>query len=157
MVASFTWSDAADLALAIFLIVVGLGLGWALLALGRTLGRLSALIRGAQDELLPVVNKVGGSVDRVNSQLDKLDIATDSAVDAVGAIDQAVRTVSVSVRRPVIAAAGLSTGVSHGVATLRARRDWKAAVASAKEASARRRADLHEELGDDTPPPPAAA
>jgi hypothetical protein len=146
VLAAFTWSDGTDLALAFFLVLVGLGLAWALLALSASLRRLSALIRGAQDELLPVINKVGGSVDRVNAQLDKLDQATASAVDAVDAIDQAVRTVSFGVRRPIETLAGFSSGLSHGFATLRARRDWKAAVASAKEASARRKADLADEL-----------
>lgn len=146
MVGAFTWSDVADLALAIFLIVVGVGLGWALLTLSGTLMRLTSFIRGAQDEILPVINKVGGSVDRVNAQLDKLDQATDSAVDAVDAIDQAVRTVSFSIRRPVELVAGLASGTAHGFATLRRRRDWRAAVESGKEASARRRADLSAEL-----------
>jgi hypothetical protein len=31
--------------------------------------------------LLPVIGKVGGSVDRVNGQLDKVDRIMDSAVD----------------------------------------------------------------------------
>jgi hypothetical protein len=165
VVAAFTWSNAADLALAFFLVVVGLGLGWALLALAGTLTRLTTLIRGAEAEILPVINKVGGSVDRVNGQLDKLDQATDSALDAVDAIDQAVRAVSFSVRRPVEIASGAATGVAHGFATLRARRSWRAAVASAKEASARRRADLEAELrrkpgatsGELAPEPPRAA
>ena len=93
-----------------------------------------------------MINKVGGSVDRVNAQLDKLDQATDSAVDAVDAIDQAVRTVSFSIRRPVELVAGLASGAAHGFATLRRSRDWRAAVESGKEASARRRADLAAEL-----------
>ena len=58
------------------------------------LRRSSSFIRGTERELLPVIHKVGDSVDRVNGQLDKLDVATDSAVDAVDAVDQAVRTVS---------------------------------------------------------------
>jgi hypothetical protein len=58
-----------------------------------------------------------------------------------------VRTVSTAVKRPVQKLAGLSSGVSHGWATLRTRRDWRAAVQSAKEASARREADLEDELG----------
>jgi uncharacterized protein with gpF-like domain len=96
--------------------------------------------------LLPVINKVGGSVDRVNLQLDKLDVATDSAVDAVEAVDEAVRAVSFAVKRPVQKLTGLSAGVTHGWATLRARRDWRSAVETAKEAAARREADLEEEL-----------
>src|ERR1700678_3126916 len=98
IVGAFTWSNAADLALAFFLVVVGLGLAWALLALASTFMRLTTFIRGAEQEILPVINKVGGSVDRVNVQLDKLDLATDSAVDAVEAVDQAVRAVSFSIR-----------------------------------------------------------
>ncbi len=66
-----------------------------------------------------MINKVGGSVDRVNAQLDKLDQATDSAVDAVEAVDEAVRTVSFAVKRPVQKLAGFSAGVSHGWASLR--------------------------------------
>ena len=94
LVADFTPSDFAYVALAVFLLAVGLGLGYALFRLGGTLQRLSSFIRGTERELLPVINKVGGSVDRVNLQLDKVDQMTDSAVDAVDHVDSAVRTVS---------------------------------------------------------------
>jgi uncharacterized protein YoxC len=143
---AFSAGDAAYVALAIFLLAVGLGLGWAFFRLAGTLDRLSSFIRGTERELLPVINKLGGSVDRVNAQLDKLDEATDSAVDAVEAVDEAVRAVSFAVKRPVQKLAGVSAGVSHGWATLRTRRDWRAARAAAKEAAARREADLEEEL-----------
>jgi hypothetical protein len=146
MLLAFSSGDAARYLLAFFLLVVGLGLGWALYRLAATFGQISSFIRGTERELLPVINKVGESVDRVNTQLDKLDHATDSAIDAVDAVDQAVRTVSFAVKRPVQKLAGLSSGVSHGWATLRARRDWRGAVQSAKEASARREADLDDEL-----------
>jgi uncharacterized protein YoxC len=143
---AFSPSDAAYLALAVFLLAVGLGLGYALLRLGGTFGRLSAFIRGTERELLPVISKVGGSVDRVNVQLDKLDQATDSAVDAVDAVDQAVRSVSFAVKRPIQKVAGLTSGLSHGFASLRARRNFGEAVERGKEAARRREADLEEEL-----------
>ena len=146
MLVAFSAADAAYVALAGFLIVVGLALGWVFFSLAGTFSRLSAFIRGTERELLPVISKVGGSVDRVNAQLDKLDQATDSAVDAVDAVDQAVRAVSFAVKRPVQKIAGATAGVSHGFATLRTRRDLKAAIQSAKEAAARREADLEEEL-----------
>ena len=146
MLVAFSAGDAAYVALAVFLVAVGLGLGYAFLRLGETFGRLSALIRGTERELLPVISKVGGSVDRVNAQLDKLDQVTDSAVDAVEAADSAVRTVSFAVKAPVKKLAGVASGVSHGFATLRARRDFGAAVERAKEAAARREADLEEEV-----------
>src|SRR5437763_12655778 len=118
MAVAFSFGDLADVALAIFLIAAGVGRGWAFLRLAVTFDRLSSLIRGAEREVLPVVNKVGGSVDRINLQLDKLDTASDSAVDAVEAVDEAVRAVSFAVKRPVQKAVGASAGVSHGWASL---------------------------------------
>jgi hypothetical protein len=59
-----------------------------LVRVAGTVARLSAFIRGAGDSVLPVIGKVGGSVDRVNGQLDKLDRITDSAVDAAESVDE---------------------------------------------------------------------
>jgi uncharacterized protein YoxC len=145
-VIAFSFGDLAYLALAIFLVAAGIGLGWAFLRLAVTFDRLSSLIRGAEREVLPVINKVGGSVDRVNAQLDKLDTATTSAVDAVGAVDEAVRTVSFAVKRPVQKLTGLSAGVSHGWASFKTRRSWRDAVDEGKVAAARRERDLDDEL-----------
>jgi uncharacterized protein YoxC len=143
---AFSFGDLAYLALAVFLFAVGLALGWAFLRLAVTFDSLSSLIRGTEREVLPVIEKVGGSVDRVNAQLDKLDTATDSAVDAVDAVDQAVRSVSFAVKRPIQKTAGFTAGVSHGWASLRMRRGWRDAVAEGKAAAARREHDLDEEL-----------
>src|SRR3954468_25096890 len=143
---AFSYGDLADLALAVFLLAVGLALGWAFLRLAVTFDRLSSLIRGTELSVLPVIDKVGGSVDRVNTQLDKLDTATDSAVDAVEAADEAVRAASFAVKRPVQKLAGLTAGVSHGGASLRARRGFGDSVAEAKEAAARRERDFDEEI-----------
>ena len=146
MLILFSYSDLAYAALALFLVATGLGLGWAFFRLAVTFDRLSSLIRGAEREALPVINKVGGSVDRINLQLDKADVATDSAVDEVVAADEAVRSVSFVVRRPIQRLVGATAGASHGWATLRARRGWKAAIESAKEASQRREQDFEDEL-----------
>ena len=146
MLLAFTASDAAWIALAVFLVATGLALGWAFVRLGSALGRLSSLIRGAERELLPVIAKAGGTVDRVNSELDKLGQASDSAVDAVESVDEAVRAVSFAIKRPVQKLTGLSAGISHGFASLRKRRDLRGAVATGKEAAARREADFAEEL-----------
>lgn len=146
MLVAYSAGDIAYLALAVFLVAVGLALGVALLAVARTFSTLSSLIRGTERELLPVINKAGGSVDRMNAELDKIGEATDSAVDAVEAVDQAVRAVSFAVKRPVQKLAGASAGLAHGWASLRSKRDWKAAVASGKQAAAQREADLEQEL-----------
>ena len=94
-----SFGDVALIALSVFLLAVGLALAYAFVRLGGTLGRLSAFITGAQAEVLPVINKVGGSVDRVNLQLDKVDLMSDSAVDAVDSVDTAIRAVSSDIGR----------------------------------------------------------
>ena len=146
-------SEYADYALAGFLVVVGLVLAWALFKLAIVLARTALFIKSSEREVMPVINKAGGTVDRVNHQLDKLDTATDSAVDAVEAVDEAVRAASFAVKRPVQKAVGLSAGVSHGWASLKSRRSWNAAVAEAKDAAARRERDLDEELKAPHTPP----
>ena len=146
LVAAFTWGDLWRLALAVFLLAVGLAFAYLLTRLGGTAGRLSAFISGAEREILPVINKVGGSVDRVNSQLDKVDRMTDSAVDAVESVDTAVRTVSHAVTRPVQKVSGFAAGVSYGAADFKTRRDWKHAVQAGKDAAVRREQELVEDL-----------
>jgi uncharacterized protein YoxC len=138
--------DVARYALAVFLLAVGLALGYAFVRLGGTFARLSSFIRGTERELLPVIYKVGESVDKVNGQLDKVDRVTDSAVDMADSVDTAVRAVSFAIARPVQKVSGLAAGLTHGFATLKARRDVGEAVQSAKEAAARRERDLEEEL-----------
>ena len=148
LVAAFNWSDLWRLALAVFLLAVGLSSAYVLIRLGGTVGRLSSLISGTEREVLPVVNKVGGSVDRVNGQLDKVDRVTDSAVDAADSVDTAVRAVSMAVTRPVQIVSGFAAGVSYGAADFKAKRDWRHAVHAGKEAAARREQELAEELRD---------
>src|SRR3990172_6539784 len=133
MLSTFGWNDIADLALAIFLILAGLSLAYALWKLGATLARATTFIKGTERELLPVINKLGGTIERVNDQLDKVDRMTDSAVDAVQNVDAAVRTVSAAVRRPVQKLAGVAAGVRHGASSVRSGHDWREAVRIAKE------------------------
>ena len=98
--------------------------------------------------MLPVIGKVGGSVDRVNGQLDKVDKITDSAVDAAESVDTAVRAVTVAITRPVQKVSGFAAGVSYGAADFKVRRDWRHAVEAGKEAAARREIDVVQELRD---------
>jgi uncharacterized protein YoxC len=148
LVAAFSWGDLWRLALAVFLLAVGLSTAYLLVRLAGTVARLSAFISGAQREILPVINKVGGSVDRVNGQLDKVDRITDSAVDAAESVDSAVRAVSSVVTRPVQKVSGLAAAVTYGAADFKAKHDWRHAVQAGKEAAARREQELTEELRD---------
>jgi hypothetical protein len=138
--------DVAYYALAVFLVATGLSLAYAFVRLGGTFGRLSSFIRGTELELLPVIHKVGESVDGVNAQLTKVDQVTDSAVDMADSADTAVRAVSMAIVRPVQKVTGLAAGLTHGASALRTQRSWSEAVQTGKEAAARRERDLEEEL-----------
>src|SRR5215470_7186358 len=144
----FDSGEVVDYALAIFLLLVGLGIAWVSLTLGGTLQRLSAFIKGTQDEVLPVVSKVGTTVDHVNAQMEKVDQITDSAVDAADSADTAVRAVSFAVTRPVQKATGFAAGVNHGIADFKVHRKMRRAVDTGKAAAAAREQELVEELRD---------
>jgi hypothetical protein len=149
VLASFGWSDLAYLALSVFLLAVGVAVVYAAIRLGGTLRRASSLLQGTETELLPVITKLGGTVDRVNVQLDKVDQMTDSAVDALTSVDTAVRTVSHVVTGPVGKLAGLAAGIRHGVSTLTTRGSFREAVRTGKEEAARRERDLEDELAEE--------
>src|SRR5919109_2580263 len=131
-----TAGDVLDYALAAFFVLTGLGLGYMLFRLGGTFGRLSSVLRGTERDLLPVFVKAGGTVDRVNQQLDKLDVVTDSAVSMADSADTAVRAVSTAITTPVKKVSGFAAGVSHGFSAFRARRDAGEAVRVAQDAAA---------------------
>jgi hypothetical protein len=159
-VLSSTAGDVLDYALAVFFVVVGAALAYMLVRLGGTFARLSAFIKGTERDLLPVFVKSGGTVDRVNDQLDKLDVVTDSAVSMADSADTAVRAVSTAITTPVKKVSGVASGISHGFAALRARRNVGDAVSVAKDAAARRESELDEELraaGEPPPEPPSPA
>jgi uncharacterized protein YoxC len=141
-----TAGDVAKYALAVFLLVTGFTLAYVFVRLGGTFARLSSFIKGTEHELLPVIHKVGETVDGVNGQMTKVDQVTDSAVDMADSADTAVRAVSFAITRPVQKVSGLAAGLSHGASALRAQRSWSEAVRTGKEAAARRERDLEEEL-----------
>src|SRR3954463_1065123 len=137
--------DVVNIALAVFLLLVGLGIAWVSLTLGGTLQRLSAFIKGTQEEVLPVISKTGTTVDHVNAQMEKVDRITDSAVDAADSADTAVRAVSLAITRPVQKVAGFAAGVTHGVADHKTTRTGGGGVDAARAAGAEREQELEEE------------
>jgi uncharacterized protein YoxC len=143
-----TTGQALDVVLAVFLVVVGLAVGYAFWKLGVLLSQLRRTVRNTEREVLPVIGKTGGTIDRVNSQLDKLDVMTDSAVEAVSAIDRAVRAVSALITAPVQALAGVAAAIRHGVSSFVTHHDMDQAVQTAKDAAERRMNDLAEELDE---------
>lgn len=146
MVIGIAAGDVAYWALAIFLVALGLGSLYALFMLGELLSRISSFIRGTERDLLPVIVKTGGTVDRINYQLDKADTVTDSAVSMADSADTAVRAVSHAIAKPVEKVSGVAAGLAQGISALRKNRDVHEAKAAFKEAARQREADLAEDL-----------
>jgi hypothetical protein len=146
MTLAFSAGDAAYWGLAIFLVLLGVGSVFALIKLGRMFDKVSSLVSGAERDALPVVVKTGGTVDRVNYQLDKLDTVTDSAVSMADSADTAVRAVSTAIAKPVEKVSGFTAGVAHGFASFRKTRNMSDAMDAAKDAARQRERDLAEDL-----------
>ena len=132
--------------LSAFFVVLAGGLLYFLIRLGGTVGSLTSLVRGLETEVLPVISKTGGTVDRVNLQLDKVDLVTTSAVDAADSADTAVRAVSLAITRPVQKISGLVAGVVHGTADLARHGDVRRAARAGSDAAQRREQDIADEL-----------
>ena len=145
---AYSACDLAYVALSLFLVLAALGVAYVSWKLGGTLGSLSAFIRGAQDEVLPVVTKTGVTIDHVNAQMEKVDKMTDSAVDAVAGVDATVRTVNAAVTGPIRKISGMAAGLSHGFADLRKTKSWTHAKTTAAAAAREREQELDEELRD---------
>lgn len=145
-VLAFSAGDAAYWGLAIFLVAIGLASAYMLFRLGQTFERLSSFVGGAEKKVLPVIEKTGFTVDRINYQLDKADSVTDSAVSMADSADTAVRAVSTAIAKPVEKISGLAAGVSHGFSQLRKSRSFGDAAAAAKDAARQRESDLREDL-----------
>ncbi len=143
---AFEAIDALWIALSIFFVLVAIGLTYFLIRLGGTVGRVSSLLEGLEREVLPVINESGGTLQRVNAQLDKADVVTDSAVSMADSADTAVRAVSFAITRPVQLVAGLASGVSHGFASLRVRKSPSHAFATGREAARLKEQAIADEL-----------
>lgn len=144
--ADFTTVDGLWIALSFFLVVLALALAYLLLRLSGTVGRLTSFIQGLEREVLPVINQAGGTIERVNMQLDKVDRVTDSAVDAADSMDTAVRAVTLALTKPVQKISGLVEGMAHGAAALRTRRDVRGAFRAGRDAATRREHEIVDEL-----------
>lgn len=143
---AFEAIDALWIALSVFFVLTALGLTYLLVRLGGSVGKMTSFLDGLEREVLPVINESGGTLQRVNAQLDKADVVTDSAVDIADSVDTAVRAVSFAITRPVQLVAGLASGVSHGLASLKVRKSPRRAYETGREAAARREQEIADEL-----------
>ena len=110
-------SMALRYAAAFFLVVVGIGLIYALVRLGGTLGSADKLLTDVDGELVPLLKQATETLDGVNSELDKVDVVMSSVVDVTEKVDQTTRVVESAITVPAKKAAAFGAGVSQAVSS----------------------------------------
>jgi hypothetical protein len=150
---AFEAIDVLWIALSVFFVLVALGLTYVLIRLGGTIGQSTSFLAGLEREVLPVINEAGGTLQRVNMQLDKADRVTDSAVDIAETADTAVRAVTLAITRPVQKISALAAGIAYGLSSLRTRKSPRRAYESGREAARRREEEIAESLRRSGPGP----
>jgi uncharacterized protein YoxC len=135
IVGASTPSMAMRYAAAFFLVVVGIGLIYALVRLGGTLRSAEKLLTDVDTEVVPLLKQATETLDGVNTELDKVDVVMSSVVDATEKVDQTTRIVESAITVPAKKAAAFGAGVSQAVSSF-----------------FNRSTDAPESGGDDSPP-----
>ena len=115
--AASTPSMALRYAAAFFLVVVGIGLIYALVRLGGTLGSAEKLLTDVDTEIVPLLKQATETLDGVNTELDKVGVVMSSVVDVTEKVDQTTRVVESAITVPAKKAAAFGAGVSQAVSS----------------------------------------
>jgi hypothetical protein len=113
------WDAGAfmKIAIGIFFLAFGAGLAYSLFRLSAVLGRLNSILSDANKEVLPLLTRVEGTLDAVNTELDKVQEITGSVAEMVKVVEQTTTGVYGAVSKPVRYAAGFAAGVREGVSS----------------------------------------
>lgn len=106
----------------VFFILFGVGLAFALFRLGEVFKRLSGVLSTTDSQIVPLLTRVEGTLDGVNSELDKVDQLTGSVVGIVRTAEQATSAVQSAVSKPVQKVSGLAAGLNAGISSFMSRR-----------------------------------
>jgi hypothetical protein len=121
-------SDAWRIALAVCLILTGVGLTYALVRLGGLISTADTSLKQTMGEVVPMLGKASITIDHVNDELEKVGHITDSAVDAADSLDSSVRTVNSVLATPAKAVSGVSAGISQAFQSFRGKRGQRGGV-----------------------------
>jgi hypothetical protein len=110
------------IAVGVFFVLFGVGLAFALFRLGTVFKRLSSILSNADTQVIPLLTRVGITLDGVNSELEKVDQITGSVAGIVRTAEQTTTAVQGAVSRPIRMVAGMAAGVKAGIGSFVARR-----------------------------------
>ena len=89
------------IAIGIFFLLFGVGLGYALFRLALTFSQTTVMIHDVNQEAIPILTRLQTTVDEVNAELDKVNQITDTAVVATDKIETTASAVQNAISTPV--------------------------------------------------------
>jgi hypothetical protein len=135
------WSDVLKAALAVFLVVSAVGLGYLLYRMAGLFLSLARSVDRLTDETVPILSRAQITMDGVNQEIGRVDEIMESAVHGTKGLESAVTSLAHGISAPVRWGAGVVAGVEEAVDTFRSRR-------------AAERANRRSARSEPPPPPP---
>ena len=105
------------IAIGIFFLLFGVGLGYALYRLALTFSQTTVMIHDVNQEAVPILTRLQTTVDEVNAELDKVNQITDTAVMATDKIETTASAVQNAISIPVKKFAGVAAGIGEAVSS----------------------------------------
>ena len=105
------------IAIGVFFLLFGVGLFLALFRLSSTLQRMTGILSDVNTEVIPLLKRVEGTLDGVNSELGKVDEITGSVATIAKHAEDTTTAVRGAVTKPIKKVAGVSAAVSEAVGT----------------------------------------
>lgn len=106
-----------EIAIGIFFLLFGVGLGYALYRLALTFSQTTVMIHDVNQEAVPILTRLQTTVDEVNAELDKVNQITDTAVVATDKMGNTASAVQSAISTPVKKFAGVASGISEAVSS----------------------------------------
>jgi uncharacterized protein YoxC len=110
-----TASDILRYAAAFFFIVVAIALAYALVRVGKVLGRTEKMLEDIDREAVPLLRKSGETLDGVNGSLGNVDEITRDVADMTDKVNGLVTAVEGALQTPAKKAAAFGSGIQQAV------------------------------------------
>ncbi|NLV72655.1 MAG: DUF948 domain-containing protein [Actinobacteria bacterium] len=101
------------IAIGVFFVLFGVGIAYALVRLATVFKRLSSILADANTRVVPLLTRLEGTLDGVNSELGKVDELTGSVAGIVKTAEQATTAVQSAVSKPMKKMAGATAAVNE--------------------------------------------
>lgn len=102
------------IALGVFFVLCGAGMGYALFRLGSTLTKVGNILSSVDSQVLPLLTRVETTLDEVNSELNKVDKITGSVAEMLKVIEKTTNAIHNAISTPFRKLGDLASGIRGG-------------------------------------------